>query len=187
MRSSKSGDRLTSLDQYILRMKPDQKQIYYLAGANKKLLEQSPFVEKLLKNGYEVRTHSVLHSSRLNCISIYPEQLTFYLKAVTFLVGICQVIYLTDAVDEYLTQNLTEYEEKKFQNASKEDLKLGSRDEKAELKEMKESYKDLTKWWVNLLSDEMVESVRVGAFVHFLPNLLPAIEFFHQKSLWSCI
>jgi heat shock protein beta len=123
--SSKSGDRLTSLDQYILRMKPGQKQIYFLAGSNKKLLEQSPFVEKLLKNGYEV-------------------------------------IYLTDAVDEYLTQNLTEYEEKKFQNASKEDLKLGSRDEKAELKEMKESYKDLTKWWVNLLSDELVESVKVS-------------------------
>lgn len=60
VRSSKSGDRLTSLDQYILRMKPDQKQIYYLAGSNKKVLEQSPFVEKLLKNGYEVRTHLIL-------------------------------------------------------------------------------------------------------------------------------
>ena len=72
-----------------------------------------------------------------------------------------QVIYLTDPVDEYLTQNLTEYEEKKFQNASKDDLKLGSKDEKAKFKEVKESYKELTKWWKDLLSGEMVESVKV--------------------------
>jgi len=74
-----------------------------------------------------------------------------------------QVIYLTDAVDEYLTQNLTEYEDKKFQNASKDDLKLGSKDEKAKFKKVKESYKELTKWWKDLLSGEMVESVKVGS------------------------
>lgn len=79
----------------------------------------------------------------------------------------CQVIYLTDAVDEYLTQNLTEYEEKKFQNASKDDLKLGSKDEKAKFKKMKESYKELTKWWKDLLSGELVESVKVGSLLLF--------------------
>jgi heat shock protein beta len=52
-----------------------------------------------------------------------------------------QVIYLTEAIDEYLTQNLTEYEDKKFQNASKDDLKIGSKDEKTKFKEVKESYK----------------------------------------------
>jgi heat shock protein beta len=46
-----------------------------------------------------------------------------------------QVIYLTEAIDEYLTQNLTEYEDKKFQNASKDDLKIGSKDEKTKFKE----------------------------------------------------
>ncbi len=72
-----------------------------------------------------------------------------------------QVIYLTEAIDEYLTQNLTEYEDKKFQNASKDDLKIGSKDEKAKFKEVKESYKELTKWWKDLLVNENVESVKV--------------------------
>lgn len=58
--SSKSGDKLTSLDQYISRMKPGQKQIYFLTGSDRKLLEQSPFVEKLLKKGYEVRIDTEL-------------------------------------------------------------------------------------------------------------------------------
>ena len=52
--SSKSGENLTSLDQYISRMKPGQKQIYFITGQDKKQLEQSPFLEKLLKKGYEV-------------------------------------------------------------------------------------------------------------------------------------
>lgn len=73
---------------------------------------------------------------------------------------------MTDAVDEYLTQNLTEYEDKKFQNASKDDLKLGSKDEKAKFKEVKESYKELTKWWKDLLSGEMVESVKVSSVLN---------------------
>jgi HSP90 family molecular chaperone len=68
---------------------------------------------------------------------------------------------LTDPIDEYLTQNLTEYEDKKFQNASKDDLKIGSKDEKAKLKEIKESFKVLTKWWKDLVGGEHVESVKV--------------------------
>lgn len=51
---SKSGDDLISLDQYIDRMKDGQKQIYYLTGQNREQLEKSPFLEKLLKKGYEV-------------------------------------------------------------------------------------------------------------------------------------
>ena len=73
---------------------------------------------------------------------------------------------MTDAVDEYLTQNLTEYEDKKFQNASKDDLKLGSKEEKAKIKELKESYKELTKWWKDLLSGEMIESVKVRSLLN---------------------
>lgn len=68
---------------------------------------------------------------------------------------------MTDPIDEYLTQNLTEYEDKKFQNASKDDLKIGSKDEKAKLKEIKESFKVLTKWWKDLVGGEHVESVKV--------------------------
>ena len=52
--STKSGDKLASLDQYISRMKPNQKDIYYITGSNKEQLEKSPFLEQLKKKGYEV-------------------------------------------------------------------------------------------------------------------------------------
>ncbi len=41
-----------------------------------------------------------------------------------------EVIYFTDSIDEYMMQNLPDYDDKKFQNASKEDLKLGDKDKK---------------------------------------------------------
>lgn len=54
--STKSEGKLTSLDQYISRMKPGQKDIFYLTGTNKEQLENSPFLEKLTKKNYEVKS-----------------------------------------------------------------------------------------------------------------------------------
>jgi heat shock protein beta len=51
--SSKTGE-LTTLDEYLSRMKEGQKQIYYLAGENKESVETSPLIEKLVTKGYEV-------------------------------------------------------------------------------------------------------------------------------------
>ncbi|KAF5955479.1 hypothetical protein HYC85_008335 [Camellia sinensis] len=110
--STKSGGKLTSLDQYISRMKKGQKDIFYITGTTKEQLEKSPFLERLTKKNYEV-------------------------------------IYFTDPVDEYLMQYLMDYEEYKFQNVSKEGLKLG-KDSKD--KELKESFKELTKWWKGALA-----------------------------------
>ena len=45
---------MTSLEDYVKRMKPDQEFIYYIAGTSHKELATSPFVERLLKKGYEV-------------------------------------------------------------------------------------------------------------------------------------
>ncbi|KAI4389980.1 hypothetical protein MLD38_002139 [Melastoma candidum] len=120
--STKSDGKLTSLDHYISRMKPGQKDIFYITGANKEQMEKSPFLERLKKKNYEV-------------------------------------ILFTDPVDEYLMHYLMDYEDKKFQNVSKEGLKLG-KDSKD--KELKESFKELTKWWKTALASENVEDVKIS-------------------------
>ncbi|XP_057973178.1 endoplasmin homolog [Malania oleifera] len=121
--STKSGGKLASLDQYISRMKPGQKDIFYITGTSKEQLEKSPFLERLTKKNYEV-------------------------------------IFFTDPVDEYLMQYLMDYEDKKFQNVSKEGLKLG-KDSKD--KDLKESFKELTKWWKGALASENVDDVKISS------------------------
>ncbi|XP_077600330.1 endoplasmin-like [Stigmatopora nigra] len=52
--TSHSDTVVSSLEQYVERMKEKQDKIYFMAGTNRKEAEASPFVERLLKKGYEV-------------------------------------------------------------------------------------------------------------------------------------
>jgi heat shock protein beta len=118
-----------------------------------------------------------------------------------------QVIYFTDVLDEYVMGHLLDYDDKKFANASKEDLKLADKDEVEKKKdkvlrsgrpasaaplphfiyggrglpprtlwhgshvmalargshaqELKDSFKDLTKWWKKVVDDSKLTTVKV--------------------------
>ncbi|EFO23822.1 endoplasmin [Loa loa] len=52
--SSHKKDEMISLAEYVSRMKDKQEMIFYVAGSSREEVESSPFVERLLKKGYEV-------------------------------------------------------------------------------------------------------------------------------------
>jgi len=52
--TTKSGEEMSSLDDYVGRMTDAQAGIYYVTGESKRAVENSPFLEKLKKKGYEV-------------------------------------------------------------------------------------------------------------------------------------
>ena len=62
---------LTLLAEYVERMKDKQEAIYYIAGRSKEEVSTSPFVERFLKNGYEVL--SLINELDEDTISALPE------------------------------------------------------------------------------------------------------------------
>merc|ERR1712179_506690 len=52
--TSSSGDEMTSLKDYVERMKENQKQIYYITGESREQVANSAFVERVKKRGFEV-------------------------------------------------------------------------------------------------------------------------------------
>ncbi|UJR23248.1 hypothetical protein I4U23_026268 [Adineta vaga] len=52
--SSTSGDETTSFKDYISRMKENQKDIYYITGESRQVVDQSAFVERVRKRGFEI-------------------------------------------------------------------------------------------------------------------------------------
>ncbi|ESO02893.1 hypothetical protein HELRODRAFT_157169 [Helobdella robusta] len=69
--SSNSDTELTSLAQYVERMKEKQEHIYFIAGTSRLEVEKSPFVERLLKKGYEVLY--LIEAVDEYCIQSLPE------------------------------------------------------------------------------------------------------------------
>ena len=68
---SSNQPEMTTLEEYVSRMKPKQTHIYYLAGASRNEVENSPFVERLRKKGYEVLY--LVEAVDEYCITALPE------------------------------------------------------------------------------------------------------------------
>merc|ERR1719378_1919157 len=138
--TSKSGDEMASLKDYVGRMKENQKDIFFITGESKQAVSNSPFIEQLKKRGYEV-------------------------------------IYMIDPIDEYVIQQLKEYDGKKLKNCPKEGLELdNSEDEKKKFEEQKASFEPLCKLIKEILGDK-VEKVQVGQRISDSPCVLVTGEY----------
>merc|ERR1712243_278606 len=124
--TSSSGDEMTSLKDYVGRMKENQKQIYYITGESKDTVANSAFVERVKKRGFEV-------------------------------------IYMTEPIDEYVVQQLKEYDGKTLVSVTKEGLELPEdEDEKKRREELKAQFEGLCKVIKDIL-DKKVEKVIVSS------------------------
>ena len=90
-----------------------------------------------------------------------------------------EVIYFTDPVDEYTMQHLTEFDDYKFSNASKEDLKFGDADddEKARFKKTKAAFKPFTAWWKSKLPENVIEGVKVSNRLSTTPCVVVSSKY----------
>jgi len=138
--TSKSGDELISLKDYVARMKEGQKDIYFITGEYRQAVSASPFIEGLRARDYEV-------------------------------------LYMVDPIDEYVIQQLKEFDGKKLKNCTKEGLDLDmNEDEKKKFEEQKTSFEGLCKLIKEVLGDK-VEKVQVGQRVHESPCVLVTGEY----------
>lgn len=85
--STHDQNELTSLDEYIARMKDDQDTILYLPGDSKQSILKNPILKKYTNAGYEV-------------------------------------LILSDPIDEFTTQHLSEYEKRKVKSIAKDDVNI---------------------------------------------------------------
>merc|ERR1719179_120148 len=124
--SSASGDEMCSLNDYVSRMKENQKDIYYITGESKDVVGSSSFVETLKKRGLEC-------------------------------------LYMTEPIDEYVVQQLKEFDGKNLVSVTKEGLELPEDEEEKKKKEAdKEKFEGLCKVMKDIL-DKKVEKVVVSS------------------------
>jgi len=134
--TSKSADEQISLKEYVARMKEAQKDIYFITGESRKVVENSPFTEGLRKRDLEV-------------------------------------VFMTDPIDEYMVQQLKEYDGKKLVSITKEGLNLDpdNEDDKKKAQEAKTANENLCKVVKEILGDK-VEKVVVSSRIVESPCVL---------------
>lgn len=138
--STQALEEPTTLKDYVTRMKPEQKSIYYITGDSKKKLENSPFLEEAKRRGVEV-------------------------------------LFMVDPIDEYVMQQVKDFEDKKFVCLTKEGVKFDETEEEKKAKEEeKASFEKLCKAMKEILGDK-VEKVTLTERLSTSPCILVTSEF----------
>ena len=140
-RTSKSGEDLVSLEQYVDRMPEEQTNIFYLIDESLEKLKESPLLEQAAAQDVEV-------------------------------------VYMTDAIDEYVVGHVTEFSGKKLVSLAKEGLKLKdeSDKEKKTSEKRKQAWEPFTKWLKGVLG-EKIEKATLSKRVTTSPCVLVSPQY----------
>jgi len=135
-----SKEDMVSLKQYVSRMRTDQKDIYYITGDNREIVEKSPHLE------------------------------IFRSKSI-------EVLYLTDPIDEWVVNDIYNFEGKQLKSVTQGNLDLGDlgKEEEKAKKETESKYKKLSERIKNILADS-VKDVRITTRLKDSPACLVADE-----------
>ena len=187
--STKSGDEMTSLKDYVTRMKEGQADIYYITGESRKAVENSPFLERLKRKVSRfcvffvlLLMMFVLLCSLVSLKTTETNKLTNphtpqnQTKKLNQKKGY-EVLFMVDPIDEYAVQQLKEYDGKKLVSCTKEGLKFDeSEDEKKAKEERMAAFEPLCKLMKDILG-ERVEKVVVSDRIVDSPCVLVTGEY----------
>ncbi|HET6421367.1 MAG TPA: molecular chaperone HtpG [Geobacteraceae bacterium] len=112
-----------SLKEYTARMPEAQKEIYYITGADRAAVENSPHLEICRKKDFEV-------------------------------------LFLTDPIDEWVVQSLTEYDGKKLKSVLRGELEVDTEEEKKEKETRKEEAKKQYLGILEFIKDKLADKVK---------------------------
>jgi len=164
------------------------------------VMEDTPNRSKLAKL---LRFKSSTSDDKWVSLEAYVENMHEWQKEIYYLAGMSteevskspfleaarkknvEVLYLTDPVDEYVFQHVSEFEGVKLQSLSKEGIKFGDEDEatlKRRNKAYKESFKELTKYLKDMLSGK-VSKVSVSQRVVDSPAVIVTGQFGHTANM----
>ena len=89
-----------------------------------------------------------------------------------------EILFLTDAVDEYTISSLTDFEDKKFQNIAKDGLRLKENEENKErTDQMKKEFEPLMSWLEKSALKDKIQKVTISQRLHQSPCALVASQF----------
>jgi heat shock protein beta len=164
------------------------------------VIEDMPNRSKLAKL---LRFKSSTSDNKWSSLEDYVENMQEWQKDIYFLAGDSmesvekspflevakkkniEVLYLTDPVDEYVFQHMSEFEGHKLQSLSKEGINCGAEDEeevKKRTKLYKEHYKPLTKFMKELYGNK-VNKVTVSQRVDTTPAVIVTGAYGHTANM----